>query len=113
MENLDGIMIATTNLEGNMDPAFERRFLYKIHFEKPDARVRTKIWRQMIPELNEQEALALAANYDFSGGQIENIARKNTINSILYGDSDNLLPVLRGYCENERLGAPAQRRIGF
>ena len=113
MENLDGIMVATTNLEGNLDPAFERRFLYKIHFEKPDAGVRTKIWRQLIPELTEEEALALAANYDFSGGQIENIARKNTINSILYGDSDNLLPVLRGYCENERLGAPAQRRIGF
>ena len=30
MEQLDGIMIATTNLQQNMDKAFERRFLYKI-----------------------------------------------------------------------------------
>lgn len=29
MESLEGIMIATTNLTGNMDPAFGRRFLYK------------------------------------------------------------------------------------
>ena len=43
METLDGIMIATTNLQQNLDTAFERRFLYKIKFEKPDAAVRTKI----------------------------------------------------------------------
>lgn len=30
IEQLDGILIATTNLAENMDKAFERRFLYKI-----------------------------------------------------------------------------------
>lgn len=35
IEQLDGILIATTNLAENMDKAFERRFLYKIQFEKP------------------------------------------------------------------------------
>ncbi len=113
MENLDGIMIATTNLEGNLDPAFERRFLYKIMFEKPDTAIRGKIWQEMIPELTEEEAQDLAASFDFSGGQIENVSRKHNINSILHGDSDHLLPVLREYCENERLGGLAQRRIGF
>lgn len=34
MEQLDGIMIATTNLTQNLDRAFERRFLYKIEFER-------------------------------------------------------------------------------
>ncbi|MDR0877431.1 MAG: ATP-binding protein [Treponema sp.] len=29
MEDLSGILIATTNLAKNMDKAFERRFLYK------------------------------------------------------------------------------------
>ena len=38
MEQLDGIMIATTNLQQNMDKAFERRFLYKIKFDKPTER---------------------------------------------------------------------------
>lgn len=41
MENLEGIMIATTNLERSLDAAFERRFLYKIKFEKPSLQVRT------------------------------------------------------------------------
>ena len=36
MENFDGILIATTNLTGNIDSAFGRRFLYKIEFEKPN-----------------------------------------------------------------------------
>jgi len=33
MEDLEGILIATTNLSENLDKAFERRFLYKINFE--------------------------------------------------------------------------------
>ena len=36
MESLDGILIATTNLADNLDTAFERRFLYKIRFDKPE-----------------------------------------------------------------------------
>ena len=113
MESLDGIMIATTNLEGNLDTAFERRFLYKIHFDKPDATVRSKIWRTMMPELSETDANTLASSYDFSGGQIENIARKSTINSILYGDALQLLPILREYCEEEQLNKSTRKRIGF
>ena len=35
MENLEGILIATTNLTDNLGPAFERRFLFKIQFENP------------------------------------------------------------------------------
>ena len=34
MEDLQGIMIATTNLSENFDKAFERRFLYKVKFDK-------------------------------------------------------------------------------
>ena len=113
METLDGIMIATTNLEQNLDKAFERRFLYKIKFEKPDAAVRRKIWMQMIPELTEADATILSASFDFSGGQIENIARKNTINIILHGESTNLLPTLQDYCQAEKLDAQPARRIGF
>ncbi len=42
MEKMDGIMIATTNLEGNLDGAFERRFLYKIHYDKPGTAAKRK-----------------------------------------------------------------------
>lgn len=113
MEQLDGIMIATTNLQQNLDKAFERRFLYKIKFEKPDAEVRSKIWQQMIPDLCDQDAQQLAGKFDFSGGQIENIARKYSINSILHGDGGNPLEMLVGFGKEELLDAPSRRKIGF
>ena len=114
METLDGIMIATTNLADNLDTAFERRFLYKIKFDKPDAAVRAKIWQTMIPELTETDSTALAESYELSGGQIENVARKYAINSILHGDSADQLHVLRDYCNNERLCTKREaRRVGF
>ena len=114
METLDGIMIATTNLQENLDNAFERRFLYKIKFEKPDAAVRAKIWQQMIPELSESDATTLAAAHDLSGGQIENVARKHSINVALHGEQENLLENLLKECATERLSNQQQRtRVGF
>jgi SpoVK/Ycf46/Vps4 family AAA+-type ATPase len=113
METLDGIMIATTNLEQNMDKAFERRFLYKVKFNKPSASARANIWQSMIPALSNNESLALAEKYDFSGGQIENIARHYTINGILYGDMASNIESLMTYCNNERLETKQTRKIGF
>lgn len=113
MESLDGIMIATTNLTENMDTAFERRFLYKICFEKPDAAVRKSLWMSMMPNLSEADAYTLAEKYDFSGGQIENISRKATINVILHGEDGNELEMLSEYCNAERLNHHGQKRIGF
>jgi len=113
MEQLDGIMIATTNLQQNMDKAFERRFLYKIKFDKPTEEARASIWHTMIPELRELDVHTLASKYDFSGGQIENIARHYAIDTILHGQSEDVLPMLIRHCDNERLDEKNVKRIGF
>lgn len=113
MEQLDGIMIATTNLQQNMDKAFERRFLYKIKFDKPTEEARAHIWHSMIPELSDLDIHALASKYDFSGGQIENIARHYAIDTILHGTADNKLKSLILHCDNEKISGKEQRRIGF
>ena len=113
METLDGIMIATTNLQQNMDKAFERRFLYKIKFEKPTEEARAHIWQSMIPELSEQNVHTLASKFDFSGGQIENIARHYAIDTILHGHTEDVLPMLIRHCDNERLDQRDTHRIGF
>ena len=113
MEQLDGIMIATTNLQENLDKAFERRFLYKIKFEKPTEEARASIWHEMIPELNEMDVQTLASKYDFSGGQIENIARHYAIDSILHGVNDDALAMLVTHCDNERLDSREVRKVGF
>ena len=103
METLSGLLIATTNLAGSLDPAFERRFLYKVKFEKPDAEAREKIWRTMIPGLTDFEAGELADDYPFTGGQIENAARLFLINQALFGESPSRLLTLREYCDTESL----------
>ncbi|MDR0726059.1 MAG: ATP-binding protein [Prevotellaceae bacterium] len=111
MENLEGIMIATTNLTQNLDKAFERRFLYKIEFEKPCAEAKRNIWQSIIPALNDSDAAELSRRFDFSGGQIENVARKSTVDSIISGkepDFDTLL----FHCNNELL-VNNRKPIGF
>ena len=113
MEDLDGILIATTNLTCNLDKAFERRFLYKVRFDKPSVEARGKIWQAMMPELSNSEALSLAEGYDFSGGQIENIVRKKTVQSLISGTEPSFEDIL-GFCREEGIGDQrVQRRIGF
>ena len=113
MEQLDGIMIATTNLQENLDKAFERRFLYKIKFDKPMEEARANIWRSMIPDLSDLDIHTLASKYDFSGGQIENIARHYAIDTILHGQNKDVLPMLIRHCDNERLDETNVKKIGF
>ena len=115
METLEGILIATTNLTENLDAAFERRFLYKIKFESPDVDARKHIWHTMIPELTNEEVEKVANSYEFSGGQIENVARKYAINNILYGEAQDPLDSLFDFCDNEMIqDSNAQmRRVGF
>ena len=113
MEQLDGIMIATTNLQQNLDTAFERRFLYKIKFEKPTVEARKHIWHEMIPDLSDMDVQTLASKYDFSGGQIENIARHYMIDSILHDKGDDALSMLIAHCDNERIDEKTVRKVGF
>jgi SpoVK/Ycf46/Vps4 family AAA+-type ATPase len=113
METLDGILIATTNLAQNMDKAFERRFLYKIKFSKPTLEARASIWHEMIPALSENETRSLAKKYEFSGGQIENIARRYAIDNVLHGASSNRLERLCSYSDGERIDNSSTRKIGF
>ena len=113
MEDLDGILIATTNLTTNLDKAFERRFLYKVRFDKPSTEARSRIWRTMLPELSEQEAALLAAEFDFSGGQIENISRKKTVKALISGEQPTF-DEIREYCQEENIeDTHLRRKIGF
>ena len=113
MEDLKGILIATTNLTENLDKAFERRFLYKVKFSNPSVDVKCQIWNAMMPELPESDAHFLAEKFDFSGGQIENVVRKKTIQAILTGQEPEM-ETLMTFCCEEMMGAKnQQRKIGF
>ncbi|GMO49263.1 MAG: hypothetical protein Ta2G_06030 [Termitinemataceae bacterium] len=111
METLKGIMIATTNLTANLDNAFERRFLYKIEFEKPTLQARKSIWQSLVADLSDDDASTLSQRYNFSGGQIENIARKRTVETVISGSLISI-DTLCKYCDDELLNKD-ERKIGF
>ena len=113
MESLEGIMIATTNLTSNLDKAFERRFLYKIQFNRPTIEARIQIWKAMLPSLTENETHILASQFDLSGGEIENITRKYTVKAILSGQDAISLSTIIELCHNERISNSSRMKVGF
>lgn len=113
METLEGIMIATTNLTTNLDKAFERRFLYKIRFDKPTLESRTRIWQTMLSGISDDDARVLASQFDLSGGEIENIARKHSVNAILSGKESIDIQEIITTCKQERISQNNRAKIGF
>lgn len=113
IENMEGILIATTNIPDNLDSAFERRFLFKLEFEKPELRTRIEIWKNRVMSLKETEIEKLAQDFDFSGGEIDNIVRKIEINEILNGIRPSYEEI-HGICEKEKFDYKKEaNRIGF
>ncbi len=78
IERFEGILIATTNLLGNIDKAFSRRFNYKIEFKKPDIKQRKRLWQMMLPEKADYESdfdIDTLSRYPLTGGQIDLVIR--------------------------------------
>ena len=111
LENFQGILVATTNLINNIDPAFDRRFLFKIKFQQPCTSNRANIWKLKLPHLTNKQANQLAHSFVFSGGQIDNIFRKKEIAELLYGESVDFDAILR-FCKEETLQQTVNS-IGF
>ncbi len=113
LENLKGIFIATTNLAGNLDKAFERRFLFKVRFENPSREAKASIWMNKLSWLDQSTAENLADQFDFSGGQIDNIVRKVAMNEVITGEKPDI-DELHSMCKLEKLDTnTSSLRIGF
>ena len=112
MEKLHGIMIATTNLIDNLDPAFERRFLFKIRFNNPTVEAKQSIWKSKLDWLSDEESRVLAERYNFSGGEIDNVVRKITMSEVLDGARPDLAGI-EELCRHEKIGGKESGGIGF
>lgn len=112
IERQEGLVILTTNLEGNFDDAFERRFLFKLKFERPNFETKKKIWKNKISWLETDSVEQLASNYDFSGAEIENIVRKSTMDEVLTGNHPSVKEI-EEYCKTEKFEKSKKTRIGF
>lgn len=113
IEVLKGVLICTTNLTINLDPAFERRFLFKIQYDAPVFEAKQAIWKDKIKCLTGVQAMKLAEQFDFSGGQIENVARKVLMAGVLSGRQPGFDEIL-AFCREESLYKTREsRRIGY
>ena len=82
-ERFKGVLIATTNLLENIDPAFSRRFDLKIKLDMPPRQLREKLWKKLMPSrtplASDIDVPYLASEYRLSGGQIATVIRNAAI----------------------------------
>lgn len=114
MENFTGIFAATTNLANHLDDAFDRRFLYKIQFQKPTAAVRLKILEKAFPDLAADWLRELDSTIQLTGGQVMNLRKKLTLRELIQGEiptKETILQIARE--EQGWLKAGTANTIGF
>nr|WP_285222276.1 MULTISPECIES: ATP-binding protein [unclassified Lysobacter] len=86
IETFSGLIILASNLAGNVDEAFARRFEHLVHFPMPRQSERLLIWKKGLPPIAALESgidLAQIANrYELSGGMIMNVIRYVSLQAI-------------------------------
>lgn len=79
VEDFPGVVILASNLRGNLDEAFSRRFQSMVYFPMPDAGQRLRLWQSLLPQVGrvapDVDMEALAERYVLSGGAIVNALR--------------------------------------
>jgi Cdc6-like AAA superfamily ATPase len=121
-ERLEGVLIATTNLRDNLDPAFSRRFHLKLEFPVPDAASRRKLWDlHLLPTLPCDPALdrdRLAERFTLTGGQIAVVVKNAAVEAAQQATRRRRITqaLLEKYAQLEQgtaFGASSGARIGF
>lgn len=83
IEIFDGIVILASNMKGNLDEAFTRRFESIIHFPMPKEEERLLLWKKGFSNksvLENKVSLGqLASQYEISGGATMNIVRYSSL----------------------------------
>jgi len=80
LEEFTGVVILSSNLSRVMDKALDRRIDIAVEFEMPDAELREKIFRKLVPKqaplADDVDFKALARRFQLSGGGILNVVRQ-------------------------------------
>ena len=127
MDRFDGVVIVTTNLFENYDPALLRRIQRHIKFALPDAAMRRELFALHLPNHSRIEAnleILAGLSRGLSGGDILNIS----LNAIHAGSTDSdpekweitqgmiereIRKVRKAKDEHGGRSGNARRRIGF
>jgi AAA+ superfamily predicted ATPase len=99
LERHDGPVILTTNLRGNLDHAFTRRFHVVVDFPSPDAAMRARLWRTLLPKrapcAGDVDPDLLGASVALSGGAIHNAAIRAAVLAAAEGGPIDLARLTR------------------
>lgn len=111
IEDYDGLVILATNLKGNIDEAFMRRFQSTIHFPMPTHLERFRIWKNGFSSSVELEKNIdldeIAKKYEISGGAIINIIQHCSLRALgresnLINQNDIIEGIRREFHKNRR-----------
>ncbi len=76
MESFDGVSVLTSNFEGSIDQALQRRLNFRVRFPEPEVDERELLWRKLLPpETGAGDAMPfrkLAERFEMTGGYIKN-----------------------------------------
>jgi hypothetical protein len=110
-KNTDMILIASTNLQENMDKAFSRRFLFKIPLDQPNINTRKLIWKSKENLKLTACEIDIVAEFELSPAQIENINRKASVKYVI--DGEVTFSDIRNFCHEEAMTTSKTTPIGF
>ncbi len=75
IESYAGLVILASNMKGNIDPAFTRRFNSIVEFDNPGINERLRLWQNYIPEGKTDKTVnikEIAQKYEITGANIVN-----------------------------------------
>ncbi|MFD7816106.1 ATP-binding protein [Streptomyces sp. NPDC059785] len=116
LEESDGLVILTSNLKDNIDPAFTRRFHFVVHFPRPTSPERRRLWHLAFPPeapLAPDVDLDVLARLDMTGAGIAAAARTAALaaadtDSAAIGMRHVVRGVARQYQREARLLRPTE-----
>jgi len=89
IEDFSGVVILASNLKGNLDEAFARRFQSMIYFPMPGPDERAELWRLAFAQQSRLEPAVdlalLAQEFEISGGGIVNVLRSSSLATLRHG----------------------------
>ncbi|HEX6368217.1 MAG TPA: ATP-binding protein [Longimicrobium sp.] len=90
IESFNGVVILASNLKGNIDDAFLRRFHSVVYFPMPKPAERRRIWQNAFsPRAVLEPAIdlgRLADKHDLTGGTIMNVVRYSSLKALSRND---------------------------
>jgi len=111
LSQYNGMLIMITNVENLLNDPIRQKFKFVIEFTVPNATLRKGLWRKIIPSRvplsNDINLDALANDFEFTGGQIENCVFRACARACLGVDKILTMKQLKDACLEEQLFAGA------